>query len=114
MYFTNRSHFKINGKKLKYNQFINNNMLHLIENIFKNFKLSNLIAESFSQSPADDEEQSATMILAVFIMVIALRLLLVYALGSYLYNMTVAKSFGVKEITGTQAVALSVLLDVLM
>uniref|UniRef100_A0A6C0F8W5 Uncharacterized protein n=1 Tax=viral metagenome TaxID=1070528 RepID=A0A6C0F8W5_9ZZZZ len=90
-------------------------MLKLIEGVLRHLSFSNFLSEKFTQSPAtEDDESSVGMMLMVFILVVVLRLLLVYALGSYLYNMSVAKSFGVKEITGTQAVALSILLDVLM
>tara|TARA_X000001036_G_scaffold440072_1_gene494182 strand:+ start:3364 stop:3636 length:273 start_codon:yes stop_codon:yes gene_type:complete len=90
-------------------------MLKLIEGVLRHLSFSNLLSEKFTQSPGDIEEgASVAMMLMTFILVVVLRLLLVYALGSYLYNMSVAKSFGVKEISGTQAVALSILLDVLM
>ena len=89
-------------------------MLKLIEGVLRHLSFSNLLSEKFTQSPTDNEESSVSMMLLVFVLVVLLRLFLVYALGSYLYNMSVAKSFGVKEITGTQAVALSILLDVLM
>lgn len=90
-------------------------MLKLIEGVLRHLSFSNLLSEKFTQSPAtEDDESSVAMMLMIFILVVVLRLLLVYVLGSYLYNMSVAKSFGVKEISGTQAVALSILLDVLM
>tara|TARA_B100001094_G_scaffold332403_1_gene404296 strand:- start:1112 stop:1387 length:276 start_codon:yes stop_codon:yes gene_type:complete len=91
-------------------------MLKLLEGLIRHLSFSNLVSEKFTQSPATDEAESSSLasVLLIFIIVVSLRLALVYLLGSYLYNLSVAKSFGVKEITGTQAVALSILLDVLM
>ena len=88
-------------------------MLRILENLVTDLKLSYFMNEKFSQN-ISDEQTDDFFVFAGFLIMVLLRTALVYILGSYLYNITIVKSFGVKKISGMQAVALSFLLDILM
>lgn len=58
------------------------------------------------------DEAGGMWFLALFVFL--LRLLLLVILGPFLYNMSMVKTFGVKPITGQQAVAMSFFIDLIL
>ena len=73
--------------------------------------------EGFTLSELSDQEltQEEKTKNALYLIVWAILLtLILYFLGPYLFNMSFAKVFGTKDITGIQAVAMALFIDLVL